>query len=486
MKKIVTLVILLLFAVNNNAQVDNKQNNNSQYIGIDNPIANKESPQNYAFNVRFHIVKNTDGTGPTASFGETELMNAMKILNTTFNKYQIYFKYKGFDVIQNTTYMRIRSFAGAYGDQNVNNPLFDGLVQYSKTMTSPVYDYNAFNVFIVEGIDMISSGEINRTSGYGKYKGVDSGYTYNDLLSPTLPREIGKNLSLLRTFHGSQFYTQEPGVENALLCEIPNPTNNSITNQANATRGDLVIDTQACPLYASSQVPTNCFYTPVSSTNCNGISYSTLTTVLKNFMSPNSSCRALGANYGPGTAQFTNGQKDRMRSHIAGFINNSSNTHGLYNAKTTVASLFQPYKVIHSNGVITHKFQKGFTYSFPNANAPDPSSASTDDLPINSNYTNDYLVVIDEIDTSGMALATQMVLINTPPNIINPNDNDPYVSGSITSSKTMGASSYENKTLNEVEVNDPNLENNLPANEYHVITKTKQSGVSEQKIIYKN
>lgn len=484
MKKIVTLVILLLFTINNNAQVDNKQNNNSQQqiIGIDNPVANKEYPKDYAFNVRFHIVKNTDGTGSTASYGETELMNAMKILNTTFNKYQIFFKYKGFDVIQNTSYMRIRSYVGASSGQNPSNPLFDGLVQYSKTMSNPVYDYNAFNVFIVEGIDMNESGSITYTSGYGKYKGVDSGYSYNQLLSPSLPREIGKNLSLLRTFHRWNItdpIANEPGVEQDNTCE-----SSQTTDYTNA--GDEISDTQACPNYASYQVPANCAYTPSSTLTCNGQSYGTLTTVLKNFMSPLSNCRALGADYSPGTAQFTNGQGVRMRTHIANFINNTSNTHGLYNAKTTVASLYQPYKVIHSNGIITHKFQKGFTYTFPNAVAPDPSSATTNDLPINSNYTNDYQVIIDEVDTSNLAFIYQIVPINTPPNILNPNDNDPYVSGSIISSKTMGTGSYENKTLNEVEINDPNLENNLPSNKYHVITKTKQSGITEQKTIYKN
>ena len=119
----------------------------------DGPTKRPINTSSYVFNIKFHIIKNTNGTGVTQYYGEAEVMNALKILNTTYNPFNIYFKYKGFDVIQNSTYMKIRSSVGGAFNQNTTHPLFNDLVAYSKSMTNPIYDYNAFNLFILEKIN---------------------------------------------------------------------------------------------------------------------------------------------------------------------------------------------------------------------------------------------------------------------------------------------------------------------------------------------
>lgn len=487
MKKIILVLTITLLTTIGFAQEDcrivnekgHKSPPESIYETSKNETGRRAYPSPYVFNVRFHIVKNTNGTGVTQNYGEAELMNAMKILNTTYNPFLIYFKYKGFDVIQNSTYMKIRSSVGGAFNQNTTHPLFNDLVSYSKTMTNPVYDYSAMNLFILEKIDESTTTLQTQTAGVANLPGVNSAFSYNSFLTSTLPHEIGHNFNVLHTHQGS----------GGAGCELVNGSNSS-------SAGDLVADTPASYSFSSSNVNTsNCTFVqsnpPVLQCNSTTIgtpAYGSGIHIMpiKNFMSTNNSCRTLGALYSPGNAHFTVGQGERMRTTIAQYINVTTNPYGFYNAKTTVASLYQPFSVVNlANGFQQHRFQKGFTYKFPNNNLPDPLTATTNDIPLNANYTIDYPVRIYEVNTSALASDYQYVSVSLPPTSIQNTDNQPYFSGRIVSSNQLGSNNYTTRELDEQQANDATLLQNLSPNEYHIITKERKDGTVEQQILYK-
>ncbi len=56
----------------------------------------------YVYQVVFHIVRNDQGIRQTGEVGEGEVMNIIRDLNLNYKHFGIYFKYKGFDYIDNT------------------------------------------------------------------------------------------------------------------------------------------------------------------------------------------------------------------------------------------------------------------------------------------------------------------------------------------------------------------------------------------------
>ncbi len=449
------------------------------------PTSNK-----YVINVKFHIVKNTNGTGVTANYGEAEVMNAIMILNTHYNQYNIFFKYIGFDVIKNTSYMKLRSYAGGAANQNTTHPFFSDIVQYSKTgMSSPLYDYNAMNLFIVEGIDISTTTSFAQTAGVANRPGIDSVFAYNRLLTSTLPHEIGHNFNLLHTHQGT-------GVAG---CELVNGSNS-------ATAGDLVTDTPASYIPSSLFVSSTCGYlNPTNATDCMGTVY--VNCPVKNFMSTNTggTCREIGAGFLPGNAEFTLGQANRMREQIENYYNNSSNPYGYYNAKNTIESLYQPFaetgfsgtgnntstsaysKTVRVNetrtGVnlvytptgITLRFQKGFDWEFSYHNV----------APFTKTVTDQY-----NFNRGDLILNVKIPLLGTDVYQVGGYQSfsvyEPFTSGTVNSTSSLGNSTIQTTPLNSTTASDPQLIDNLDTGKYHIINKQTDSGIQDQNVIYKN
>lgn len=445
----------------------------------------------YVFNVRFHIVKNTNGTGLTANYGENEVMNAIMTLNTHYNQYNIFFKYKGFDVIQNTTYTKIRSFAGGAQNQNATHPFFADILQYSKTgMTTPVYDYKAMNLFIVEGIDISTTTNNAQTAGVAYTPGIDSVYAYNTFLSSTLLHEIGHNFNLLHTHQ----------VSGTTGCERVDGLNS-------ATAGDLVTDTPAShPLTFNNINTTNCSYqNPTLIRDCVNVVYTNVP--IRNFMSSNNSCRTISANYLPGNAVFTQGQANRMRELIDTYYNNVNNAYGFKNAKNTIESLYEPFAVVLVGGsqggtnppyassssrtftpneegtganvwncpIYTQRFQKGLTYEFSNSTIGVLTKLPTEqyNYTLNNNWLGVKLAVFNQniLQFGGIECFGTF---------------EPYIKGDVKSLTSFGSSNISIQTLDEISATNPNLLNDLQSQKFHIITKETESGYTNQKVIYKN
>lgn len=458
------------------------------------PTSNK-----YVFNIKFHIVKNTDGSGSTSLFGENEVMNAIMILNTTYNQYNIFFKYIGYDVIKNSLYMKLNSQTGV-SSISTTQPTFTDLINYSKTgMSNPVYDFNAMNIFIIDKLDENINTLVAQTAGVAYRPGVDCAFTSNYFLTSSLPHEIAHNFNLKHTHDGSVNYI------NGVM--TPLSTGERVSGINSSTSGDFVIDTPAShPLnYQVSNVNyTNCSYlNPNSFSDFTGAVYTNVP--VKNFMSTNNNCRQLGAGYLPGNAVFTNGQANLMREQIETFCNNSSNIYGYYNAKNTVESLYEPFATtgmsgsstsssstaysrtatvktdgsgvdfLHTPVGITLRFQKGFGYEFSYYNSGVIYKAVTDqyNFPYGSLFLGVKIPILDQTiyQVGGYQSFTTF---------------EPFISGNVRSTTNIGMASYTQEQLDLIKVSDPNLYDQLQSQKYHIITKETESGYIDQKVIYKN
>jgi len=215
---------------------------------------------------------------------------------------------------------------------------------------------------------------------------------------------------------------------------------------------------------------------------------------------------------------FTNGQGVRMRETIAIPSLNFDNV------STTVASLYEPYKVetietistdIHSltdNGdgtaevcrlksfTLSHYFQPGFDYNFYSS----PNNFK------HHNDKEDLYGILDE----GVRRFVKINQINplfiniTDNSITNPSDMDsgiilyevsicpqhdvfvcfsePYSGGKVISTTNLANPNVTIKVLNNQEASDANLEQDLENGKFHIIEKTTTSGATIQKTIYKN
>ena len=253
-----------------------------------------------------------------------------------------------------------------------NIPTLADLINYSTTISynqTTVYDQNAMNIFIVDKLDpnITTLNPIN--AGVAQIPGVNSAFTQSAFLTSSLPHELGHNFYLLHTFGSNT----DPN------CELVSGLNS-------ATAGDQVTDTPACYSYTTANLSPTCGYiNPTNVVDCAGTPY--VNCPVKNFMSRNTTCRTLGANYLPGNAEFTAGQGNRMRDFIFANIGNTSNIYGYNLAQNTISSLYQPYEMVPNlNGGIasvtddgipngmsivcrrltgyTFNYQKGFNYIF--------------------------------------------------------------------------------------------------------------------------
>lgn len=440
----------------------------------------------YVFSVKFHIVKNNDGSGATAAYGENEVMNAIMIMNTNFNQFNIFFKYVGYDIIKNTSFMKVR--AANFSNANLSHPTFDKLLEYSKTeMTNPVYDYNALNLFIVEGLDYNAlSPYQSRVAGAAKMPGIDSIYGFNYFLSPTLPHEIAHNFFLLHT-------AEQSGTPN---CEhvATGPTDPYYNS---TDHGDFVADTKASFYFGGNYTnPVTCtFQNTNNHLDCNFTPY--VDVPVKNYMSSMNSCQNLQANYMPGIGEFTLGQGNVMRNTIALYYNHPNNFYGFSNAKNTVESLYEPYEkspilgeIVSitddgiPNGMSTvcrrlsgynYKYQKGFNYIFKRYNL------ITNEQPYQlPNYEDFGTFIITQLNPTyenpfGLVCyrGAQLCIL------------EPISGGKIYTTQNLGSTTISETNLTSQQIENQNLIENLPNQTFNIIVKETATGETKAETIYK-
>ena len=501
MKKIFLLLVLITSLTSNTYAQDCRLLKNPNYTEPDRTLyrttvqAQPATTVKYVFNVKFHYIVDGTPTGATAALGIDQAMNAIMILNTNYNQFNIFFKYKGFDKISAPQFMNINAEVNS-PDVSPSNPTFTAMINYSKTgMTSPVYDYNAMNLFVVDKIDKKISTGAAQVSGVAYVPGIDSAFTMSQFLTSTLPHEIAHNFNIVHTYENSGTHS----LVNNIPTWTPNPAGERVNGSNWSTAGDFIQDTPAAHrlnMNGIINVLNPCQYVnPNQIKDYDGVVYNNVP--YKNFMSTNNGCRQLAAGMLPGIAEFTAGQGTYMRNHLAAYINSSTNAIGYANAKTTVQSLYEPYEKIPQLGPIvsitddgipngmsivcrnlsgyTYKYQKGFNYSFNRY-----GDITTNFLTEIPSYLDSGTFTIAQLDPAyqhefGMYCwrgATYCAL-------------EPSAGGKLFSTNNLGGMILTETILTPQDLENPNLISNLPSQTYNILQQTTLNGETKSTTFYK-
>lgn len=442
----------------------------------------------YVFNIKFWQINDANGNNIiNHNFTvDDEIMDYIKTLNTAFNQYNIFFKYKDFQILNDDI------------TNSMNNPMqFDSFYLSNNDMHNTInilfgnswQDNVPFRPFTILDLQSIYIGMEDIVS------------TEQNKSKLILCHEMGHLLGLWHTDGSYSYYEGEYQCEHVTRIPL---TVDPLSDYNADLHGDYVEDTLAEPetmFWATDFV--NCNY--INSQNqmdCNTPPQLYENIIPYNFMQvgdflnvPSLDC----ANF-----NFTAGQIKKMRETILTsslfYLNNP-----LSNSITDVASLFQPYEqtMIAGNVIVTttdngngtayvcrnrlvqQKFQKGFDYIFPDNQTPDPANASVDTLPITIMNTANYPVTIQQLATGQTNLLTNTgeAKLNCTRGVICTDET--FFHGTIFSTQNLLDMNVTIEELNALQVKDPELYNNLLEHYYYKLTKETATGAKVEQVFYK-
>lgn len=267
-----------------------------------------------------HIVRNDDGTGGISIL---DLNKGLANLNYVYKAANIEFYWSSFpDYANNSDYV-------TYNEQSSDSDTETNLKALFTTAT------NAVNVYYVGSI--VTSSGFN-ASGYAYFPSntalsnvaIMTYSAQTGAVNGTFAHEFGHYFNLYHTHQGTEFGNTNANAEN-----VPRTG----TNANCSTKGDLLCDTHADPLYNSAQFNlSTCTYTG-GGTDINGVPY---TPPVENIMSyyPNQ----CGVNY------FTPQQYTRIAQGLATRL-----THTTYSLNAPPMSVTNPsgLTAVQSNGQVT-------------------------------------------------------------------------------------------------------------------------------------
>ncbi len=500
MKKLLLIFLttpIILFSQTEHFTCNNSNNSiNKEYYHSGRVAMNEDDEQIYVINTFFHDIHNPS---PTLPINESHYLESIAYLNCTFNKFNIFFKYRGFDQ------------------------------QPGLPNTDVVPLDNMLNIIIINGGGYSSVGNTSPVVPYTSLRGAKG----------VLAHEIGHTFGLKHTFQGSSgrillpFATPiscngdvitEGWFPNNLSWDTEHVTRDVTNANYNAsTAGDYVVDTPA-----AYQRPNNCSQILSGPIHCEDSN--NITSVYKNYIYSNEIVDEVGEPYSSDIdllnimsysspsflLRFTTGQGIRMRETIA-------NNPYLLDILTNISSLYEPYEVetietistdIHSltdNGdgtaevcrlksfTLNHYFQPGFDYDFYNqSNIVFNHHVDKIDLygildtgvlryvkinQVNPTYIDiidDYIISLSDMN-SGTILYEPIVCMRPFPVCVT----EQYDNGKVTSTTNLANPNTTTEVLDSQEASDPNLEQNLENDKFHIIEKTTTSGATIQKTIYK-
>ena len=489
---------------------DINQFNNINYSARTNFTDNDNEP--IVLNVFYHVLNPSNGINPDG-ITEEHILASIAKLNINFNQFNIFYKYRGFREVNDDTI-----FNADIGEMRI---LLNLDPDYSDTI----------NILITR--PMGGPGAASPTHQMINISGL--WLIYND--SATLMHEMGHLAGLLHIFEGTRYAPNCSSTTSTDYCidnTLCTPSAEILTNDElntprywpqdgsypqaeNVTRdinspdynadvaGDEVADTPATFYNANLNYCydiTNDIINYISHpdiVDLTGTPYNDLS--FRNFMAYSSFART----------EFTPGQGIKMRETIL-------NDPNIMQRSTIVASLFRPYKnelelgnpVVVSttetkDGIETctiryaehyyHYYQPGFDYEF----------YDSDNVLDHTNSFDELYTIIDDGFIRGIKIAqidsydieAGEFYPGVDANGVIPNINmcyrpgkecilDPFLRGKVVTTPILGSPNISVKDLDSQETIDPNLEQNLESNKYHIIQKTTVSGTNTQKTIYKN
>ncbi len=523
MKKLIP--ILLFFYFNSFSQqtltfctaLESSEFNIQKLSIINNPtiIDNPLTP--LVLNVRINVFNFDNGLNyfssqtPPIPFGEDEFLDIIKMLNVNYNQFNIFFKYLGYNFYNSSdlTY---------YNNTNPN---------YYFNAMNDLCEKDAININFVQQCELPSSpptATATHSPNYGlaflgkptfliampAYAGIPAGDTPS-LFNPTFDKdlmichEMGHVLGLRHPYDYSQVGT-------TLICEHVTRDTGSPLFNAN-TIGDAVLDTPA-------QINNFCdkFYhdgphmkelipiSGINSADCQGTTFDFEHTIYGNFMS-------MPFKYNPiyelsfpinRDLYFTPGQGAAMRNYILNPLQGLPGYSLIY-VMNTVESLYQPYKRTNISGNVIisttdngngtanvcrnllaeDKFQKGFTYTFPQNEAPDTMTATVEEVPIVSHHTYNYRVNIAQLapGQTNLPSGTGFAILDCTRGVLC--NDEQFIGGILMSSETVLSMNVTIEELSAIKVKDPELFEKLLSQYYYKLKKETESGAKVETTFFK-
>jgi hypothetical protein len=479
-----------------------------------------DNGEKYVFNVKFHAIYGDNAENPN-NVNEEFFLKTIADLNILFNPSKIYFKYRGFNSINDTYFL---TYTGSIQFSDVKN----------RFIAESKYDDAAIHIFIRRmnisvpregGVDFAIPDIVsnlsypittqNTTKNYlahtmGHFLGLlhthDGTWPNsngNDRLTTNLPPCIANNNQISNryiSFPTLFDFDYDGGNSVSYLRKSENVTREPLNLDYNADEaGDRVTDTEACfGLFLQNICPVVnpgdiINFTPDQRVKDKKLHvYVNLDNLFYNVMNI-SSFTYLSTN------NFTQGQRTRMRETLladaAGLYSQRLNK--LADGTANVSVLYQPFqssKTITSiasitdngNGTATvcrnylssnYKFQPGFDYEFPDNQTPDLNSYDTSQTPLVSspgfNCPVKILQISNDIGNAYTVCRGQVC------------KDEPYRAGLLYATKVLGSTNITVEELDAIEVKDPNLYNNLMSQYYYIIKKETDSGAKLQEVFYK-
>ena len=467
------------------------------------------------FNVYYWGINEDDGTAPGSpndiSITEERALRSIQMLNISFNKHNIYFKYTGFETFNNSLYYEI----SGHNEPGYKN--FSELLNFAQSNNNQYYKTNAINIYIFKPYDFAGIALRHKNAiGMHQYFGQD--FSRIGLNA----HEMGHNLGLWHPHDGFMYPYVEGNPYNT-SCEVVNRNSNNGQPYNADIAGDRVVDTQAAPDFRKEHYwelvqdfnvdPEEAEedYTPYlyyNQGNCEWQSHQNGIDCLgepydiqldydnKNIMS-----------YAPwecvNDILFTPGQLIKMRETIQ----IDENGHFAL-SENSIASLYEPYKgeyyIAGPSNPAAQKplFQPGFEYRFVNCDcyAEEDCSSPTPYEEGNSTFSSTTQLLLsfnkeepnfDNI-THPNHSAIKIIFPNLPTNdpLLDPkrcydNWNKAAIGGSLT--KFNDNVFNTNVTLypqDSASINNPNLINTIDPGLYK-IEKVYEDGAIQQSVIIK-
>ncbi|WP_299104594.1 M43 family zinc metalloprotease [uncultured Tenacibaculum sp.] len=388
--------------------------------------------ENIVINIYFHILEEKYKT--EYKINEEHILDAVALLNETFNQHRIYFKLKGFDYLFNKDFLKVY-----LGGTNT----FQHLITHSKEKS--VFDTNSLNVFVVKDIALHPRDE-KSLSGAATRVGITTIMDDDYLLTSSLVHEIGHNFSLQHTHHNWD----------SAICET-------------VIRNDGVDDTLASVPFDKDEVASDCS-TYIGKNKNNKCGAGVTKVPANNFMSSNTlPCRSLE------NAYFSEGQVQRMRNMLG-------SSAVLRNTLNTIESLYYPYKgnyeVDYLGASVMNKsnnvsFQKGFDYEFVPC--------------VNTQLNRErFYSKYETPDGHPFYTAVKIIQISTSKtvNCNIPNQSE-YTKGVIARFGRSFSGEFERKELNSNDINNDGVINHL-SNGLNIIKLENSKGKITRKKVYKD
>ena len=450
-------------------------------------------------NVKFHGIHETDGSD-LHNINEERFLRIIAKLNMNFNQFNIFFKYRGYKMINNSVY--------------VNN-YFSDWVNF--TTLQGDFDENAINIMInndggfgsgagSNAIKMTTSSDANTINGFSPFYDAQTNYIMGFTLGlwPIDTRSYLNSMPVTNNLPAcisSPFMYKPYFIDNPQLIFPENVTRdiNDFVNYNADIAGDMVADTQACfdgftQNYCNTGFPFQNFAQHPEVIDLTGTMYNCTSIESHNFM--------LFGNYGGIPNSFTIGQGARMRQFI---ISNPNNFNPLLNllenGDSDISVLYEPFAMgggsggngdnntaylrtystnttdtganVWNCGPFTMRFQTGFECEFYTQGGTIPQTP----------YQNYDGVTSTQIGLK-IPILGQQIYTNFAPVCFY--SFEPFTSGDVKSLSNLGSGVYTQEQLDRIKASDPNLYEELQSGKYHIITKQTDSGFVDQKVFYKN